>query len=200
MAEELTKLIERTEPSVLEHLRAAHPVRRDIFGGAIDRSIDAESAKKDDEKLRAARLDLLTKGLSPLRQELESILDIIRNKMKRVQRTKLIGAIIASLSGIALALAVQFGFEGWKEVVTAAFATIGGLTVILTDYFQAAPSGHRIASAEEYGKLTQVSSEVQKLETRVEQASLFPLGDEDIKMMIESMNDYAVDINHLVVG
>ena len=107
-------------------------------------------------------------GLELLQKELDDTKGVVQGKMKSVQRLKLIGAVVAGLSGLVMAVTTAMDIrEVWDKVVAALFASVGGLVVIFSDYFQTAPNGRRIASAEEYGKLSQVAAELTKLEARV---------------------------------
>ena len=140
-------------------------------------------------------------GLEPLQKELDDTKGVVQGKMKSVQRLKLIGAVVAGLSGLVMAVTTAMDIrEVWDKVVAALFASVGGLVVIFSDYFQTAPNGRRIASAEEYGKLSQVAAELTKLEARVKRHDLIPLGDEEVKQMIGSMDNYAAYVNELRVN
>jgi drug/metabolite transporter superfamily protein YnfA len=144
--------------------------------------------------------DFLISSLEPLRGELDGLLSVVLAMMKRVRRITLIGAVIAALSGLVMAISTAFHFEAeWQKVVTAGFAAFGGLVVVLSDYFQMAPNGRKIASSEEYGKLAQMASELLLIERRASQHALFPLSEQEIKQMLDQTNGYAAHINSLKV-
>ncbi|SMF29827.1 hypothetical protein SAMN05428998_11068 [Tistlia consotensis USBA 355] len=111
------------------------------------------------------------------------------------------GAVVATLSGLVIAISEASGVgEDWVKVVSAAFATVGGLVVILSDYFAQAPNGRYIASAEEYGKLDQMAKELFKAEKRVMRHEEFPIAKDDIEDMINSLEEYAAHINSLTLN
>ena len=162
----LVSLIERADPGMLKTFAEQHPGSAAMLGAPRTRNMQGDASVKD---IETARLDLLLKGIPPLRSELSHIQDVVLGMVRRVQSIKLFGAVVAALSGLVMAITtlMQLG-EDWDKVVTAVFATIGGLVVVFSDYFQTAPNGRRIASAEEYGKLSQMAAELMKLERRTQ--------------------------------
>ncbi len=198
MRDSLVKLIRRSEPRELEKLQDAHPNAADLLSTPQTRRVAAQAPTPED--LTAARLDLLLKGIGPLRKELDEIKRYVTDKMKTVQRIKFVGAIFATLAGLIMAITAALTMhEAWEKVVSAAFATIGGLVVIFSDHVQSAPSGRRLASVEEFGKLNQIAGELYRLEARAERHHAFPLTDDDLKQMISEMDSYAAHINQLQV-
>lgn len=143
--------------------------------------------------------DFLLESLQPLRQEMDSLLTAVLKMMKRSRRITLFGAIVAALAGVitAVATATDLG-EDWQKVLGAALTAIGSLVVIFADYFQTAPNGRRIASSEEFGKLSQMDTELLLIERRAGRHDLFPLSEQEIKQMIEQTDGYAAQINQLV--
>ena len=197
---ELVKLISQSDPSSLESLAARHPKTANMIGGPLARKAAGAQEAPSAEEVLAAKLDLLTAGLKPLRQSLEEILSKVLDTMKTVRRITMFGAVMAALAGVVMAItsALDVG-ERWDKVLAAAFAAVGGLAVIFSDYFQTAPNGRRIATAEEYGKLDQMAAEMLKLERRAGRHPLIKLGEEEVEQMIASMDDYAAHINSLKV-
>lgn len=118
--------------------------------------------------------------------------------MKRVRRIALLGAVVAALSGLVMAMttALDLG-EDWHKVIAAGFASFGGLAVVFSDYFQMAPNGRRIASSEEFGKLSQMASELLLIEKRTQRHDLFPLSEQEMSQMIDQTDSYASHINML---
>ena len=199
----LVTLISASNPQILERLREQHPAASEFLGAV--RTRDLQGGTRNDEEVERsiadARRDLLLEGIKPLRAELKMIIDVVMKKIKKVKRTKLLGAIVATLSGLVIAVleAAKIG-EDWVKVMSAAFAMFGGLVVILSDYFAQTPSGKYIASAEEYGKLEQMSKELFKVERRVQRHALFPLSPEDVGDMIDSLEEYAAYIHSLTLN
>lgn len=195
----LVELISGSSPQILDGLREKHPEASSLL--SITRTRKAGDGTEDaEESIAVARRDLLLEGIPPLRKELDAVIRGVVQKMKMVKRTKTLGAVVATLSGLVIAIseASNIGDE-WIKAVSAAFATIGGLVVILSDYFAQAPNGRYIASAEEYGKLDQMAKEVFKLEQRVKRYALFPLSEEDVAETINSLEEYAAHINGLTL-
>ena len=186
-------MMERTEdPDALRNLvNRVHPSgnttqTRDASSGGVASALD---------DMR----DFLIESLQPLRQEMDSLLAAVLKMMKRSRRITLFGAIVAALAGVvtAVATATDLG-EDWQKVLGAALTAIGSLVVIFADYFQTAPNGRRIASSEEFGKLSQMDSELLLIERRAGRHDLFPLSEQELKQMIEQTDGYAAQINQLV--
>lgn len=179
--EELLRLVSRSDPSL----------------AATTRNLSDEGAALQIDAMR----DLLLSSLELLRQELDGILVIVLAKMKRVRGISLFGAVVAALSGLLMATSVALGVgDDWHKVIAAGFASIGGLVVVFSDYFQMAPNGRRIASSEEYGKLSQMASELLLIEKRTQRHELFPLSAQEIEQMIDQTDSYAAHINMLKVN
>lgn len=201
----LAILVEESNPQILDDLRKRHPGASDLLGTSRTRAMRDATAEIDnvqnaEPSIIAAKIDLLLQGIDPVRVELDAIVSVVFKKMKKAKNTKTFGAVVATLSGMVIATseALNLG-EEWIKVVSATFATVGGLVVILSDHFAQAPSGKHIASAEEYGTLRQMDRELFKLEKRVERHKFYPLSQEDLLEMTNSLDEYAAHINGLIL-
>lgn len=203
MEADLLKLLQRSDQAILDELRSKHPLAEGLFSLGKSRRGRPEELGGDtqDEHLVSAKIDLLRSSVAPLQDELAIVIALVFAKMKLVKRLKTGGALLATLTGLVLAISAALGTgDEWQKVVSAAFATVGGVVVVLSGHFEQAPSGRRIASAEEYGKLNQMAAELTKLKRRLDRHELFPLQLDDISEMVESLDGYAAEINHLRVA
>ncbi|MEL7116577.1 MAG: hypothetical protein AAGP08_13515 [Pseudomonadota bacterium] len=175
--ESLARLVARARPELEEGV-----VTRDMAALSVPDPVDA-------------LLKLLLDGLTPLRGELDALRGVVLAKMKKVRRLTLIGAVVAALSGLIMAITSALGIgESLDKVVTAALASIGGLIVVFSDYFQTAPNGRKIASSEEYGKLEQISAELLLIQRRADRHPAMPLSAQEIEQMIDQTDSYAAHI------
>lgn len=199
----LIRLLSEHDRELINELREKHPGAKEIFDPTRKRKLGgvAQGAEAVAQSVTEARLDLVIKGIKPLREKLEEIIAVVLRKMKQVKTVKTLGAVAAALSGVSIAGLEASGTSAdWVKFVSAAFATVGGLVVILSDHFAQAPNGVNIASAEEYGKLEQMFRELVKAEQRVERHAVIPLREDVIEEMIASLEDYAAHINSLTLN
>lgn len=202
MTNSLLTLISEVDRPLLERLMEDHPDTPKLWSLERSRTSNLQLSVQDQNlKVFEAKVDLLFSGVATLRDDIDAVLTVVLRKMKAVRRVQLFGASLATLSGLALAISSALEADVvWQKVVAAAFATIGGIVVVLSDYFEQAPSGIRIASAEEFGKLSQIDAELIRLERRAKRHSVLPLAEEDVDEMIASLDEYAMHLNRFRVA
>lgn len=200
MAGELIDLLARSHGDVLAGLKGKHG-EGFSRGGPSD---DVDDLAGEEESVPGAspsldaELALLRAAIGPVRDDLTGLLQSVLVQMKRARSVRFLGGVLATLAGLVLAVSTAMGWGGtWDKVVSAGFATIGGLTALLADHFEQAPSGLRIASAEEHGKLSQMLVELVRIERRVSRSEVYPLGGEEIKTTLDSLDQFAANIARL---
>lgn len=198
----LISLLEETDGATVRNLREAHPQAADMF--KTSRELGAASSEDDLKKAslttgtRTALVKLVDVSTGRLRKEFEDLGDSIRRQMKIVSRVRFTGAVIAAVSG-GLTAILQYASLSAQAVTTvgAIVSMFGGLTTLFADQFEKAPSGIRIASLEEYGKMTEMRGDVERMRMRLERDSLVPIPDDEIKAMVERLDGYALQIIRL---
>jgi hypothetical protein len=68
---------------------------------------------------------------------------------------------------------------------------LGGIAAATAEQLERAPSGVRIASAEEYGKVIEMRSNLEVMRTKLQRDKILPLDDEEIKNMLAEFDKYA---------
>ena len=102
------------------------------------------------------------------------------------------GAITATSAGaVSAVFAYAKSEQQLAAMVSALVAMSGGLSSILADHFERAPSGIKIASAEEYGKLVEMRSALERMGARIARDSLFEIDDEELHNMSKTIDAYA---------
>jgi hypothetical protein len=191
-APNLVDLLNRKQPSELASLRARHPLQEKVFSS--ERFLgDTPSKSPDhfDADQRSAILDLISTSVSACSADFDSVAKAIRETMKRVARIRYAGSLIASISGgLAGVLAIALS-NALIQATTAFFAMLGGIAAATAEQFERAPSGVRIASAEEYGKVIEMRSNLEVMRTKLQRDKILPLDDEEIKNMLAEFDKYA---------
>jgi len=117
--------------------------------------------------------------------------------MKKVARIRYVGSLIASISGgLAGILAIALS-NALIQAITAFLAMLGGIAAATAEQFERAPSGVRIASAEEYGKIIEMRANLEVTRTKLERDKILPLDDQDIRNMLEELDKYAASLIRL---
>jgi hypothetical protein len=118
--------------------------------------------------------------------------------MKLVTRVRFGGAIIAAVSGALTAILqyVAISAQG-ATTVGAVLGMLGGLTTLFADHFEKAPSGIRIASLEEYGKIMEMRGDIERMRMRLSRDDLVMIGNEELRTMLERLDGYALQIIRL---
>jgi len=82
-------------------------------------------------------------------------------------------------------------------MISALVAMAGGFAAIIAEYFERSPSGIKIASAEEYGKLVEIRSSIERISTRMARDSLFGLDDQELEAISKTIDEFAGEIVRL---
>jgi hypothetical protein len=189
----LVDFMERTASTKIQALRATYPTEDQLLSTAreLGPSGQGEWVELSDTK-RAALIELIISNLQQLKQRSEDLIHLIRSKMKLVNRTKMVGGIIATMSGGFGATLVFFDVgQNGTALATAIIAMIGGLATLFAEYFEKAPSGIRIATAEEHGRLVEAHATIERIERRVNRDALITLSDEELGEMVGALDDFA---------
>lgn len=151
IAPNLIDLLSNDQPSALLALRSRHPAEASVFSS--DRLLgEQEAVPKFDPTRRSAILDLISTSVTTCAADFDAMARSIRETMKKVSRIRYVGSLIASISGgLAGVLAIALT-NALIQAITAFLAMMGGIAAATAEQFERAPSGVRIASAEEYGK------------------------------------------------
>jgi hypothetical protein len=199
MFQNAVTLLKAIDPKVVDSLRMKYPRQEELFGTTRELG-DDESTKPRPEEVthRQAVMELLGASIRTERDQLEQLIFQIRQRMVLVARTRLFGAVVSTTSA---ALSAVFAYAGGGQqvaaMVSALIAMAGGLSAILADYFERAPSGVKIASAEEYGKLVEVRSSLERIMVRVARDNLFKLDDQEIETISKAVDEFAGEIIRL---
>ena len=165
---------------MLDSLRRDFPEEADLLTSS--RELGSDTLERAKPERRKAIIKLLTASIKTERDQVEKLLYQIRSKMVLVARTKLFGAIISAASG---ALSAAFTYAGGGQqasaMISALVAMAGGFAAIIAEYFERSPSGIKIASAEEYGKLVEIRSSIERISRRMARDSLFGIDDQELE-------------------
>jgi hypothetical protein len=72
-----------------------------------------------------------------------------------------------------------------------------GIAAVTAEQFERAPSGVRIASAEEYGKIIEMRANLEITRTKLQRDKILPLDDQDISNMLAELDKYAASLIRL---
>src|SRR5262245_39398659 len=198
----LIALLEETNRSQLQDVRARHPSVASVLTSARELGDSADAAASVTKTLpkdaRDALLNIVKLGTESVNKQVEELATSIRRQMIKVNRMRFCGAIIATVSGAVTAI-LQYANLGAQAVTTvgAVVSMLGGLTTLFADQFEKAPSGVRIASLEEYGKMTEMRGDVERIRIRLGRDSLVTISDDDLRAMLERLDGYALQVIRL---
>ncbi|TFF20845.1 hypothetical protein E3C22_18330 [Jiella endophytica] len=212
-APSLIELLKRNASGDLEALRRQFPEAAKLFSTERMLGPEDESAIPTAENVsgsggiqpgrptpfpnRAAVIALIETSLNTIIAEMDALTQTIRKTMKQVSRTRFAGAIVATIAGgLTSILALKFPNEV-VQAVTAFVAMLGGITTVTADQFERAPSGVRIASAEEYAKLVEARSKVELIELKIARDNIIAISRRDLYAMLDELNDYALTVKRL---
>ena len=86
------------------------------------------------------------------------------------------------------------------QALTAFAAMLGGIAAITADQFELAPGGLKFASTEEYTKIIELRSGLDLLRLKVAQDSIRPLDASALDAILNSLNDYSIQIDRWKVA
>ncbi len=197
-APNLIDLLSREQPATLESLRARYPSEVQIFSSErLLGDTEPKGAPQFNTTQRSATLDLISTSVSRCAADFDALANAIRETMKKVARIRYVGSLIASISGgLAGILAIALS-NALIQAITAFLAMLGGIAAATAEQFERAPSGVRIASAEEYGKIIEMRANLEVTRTKLERDKILPLDDQDIRNMLEELDKYAASLIRL---
>ena len=205
-APSLIELLELREPQTLRDLQARFPQAEDLF--STQRMLGQEEAMAMPaptggarpapvQSRREAMLALVRASLDPVVAEMDRLSAQIRAAMRRAARIRFAGAIIAAAAGGLTGLLTLFVRNEAAQAVTAFAAMLGGVATMTADQFERAPSGLRIASTEEYGKLIEGRSALELIRLQLARDAVLPVPDEEMAAMLGRLDQYAVSLARL---
>jgi hypothetical protein len=197
-APNLIDLLSREQPTILESLRARYPSEAQIFSSErLLGAAEPGGVPQFNATQRSATLDLIAASVSTNAANFDALAIVIRETMKKVARIRYVGSLIASISGgLAGILAIV-----WRnapiQAIIAFLAMFGGIGAATAEQFERAPSGVRIASAEEYSKIVEMRANLEIMLTKLQRDKIFPLDDQEVRNMLAESDKYAAGLIRL---
>ena len=81
--------------------------------------------------------------------------------------------------------------DNWIKAIVAFAGMLGGIAAVTADQFERAPSGIRIASADEYSRLIVMRSNMEVVRLKIERDAVVPNSDGDLQHMLNELDGYA---------
>jgi hypothetical protein len=182
---------------MLKLLRERYPSEAQIFSSERFLGDTGPGAAPLNATQRSATLDLISTSVSTYAADFDALANAIRETMKKVARIRYVGSLIASVSGgLAGILAIALS-NAPIQAITAFLAMLGGIAAATSEQFERAPSGVRIASAEEYGKIIEMRANLEVTRTKLQRDTILPLDDQDIRNMLAELDKYAASLIRL---
>jgi hypothetical protein len=194
-APSLIDLLSRAQPTALASLRNRYPSQGKLLSS--ERLLTAEVALPPtplEPEKRAAVRDLVLTSMVTLAADLDALAKNIREIMKKVSAIRFVGSLIASISGGLAGILIIALSNDVIQAITAFVAMLGGIASITADQFERAPSGIRIASADEYGKIIEMRSNIEMIRLKLQRDNIVPVDDQDIGDMLAQLDRYAAGI------
>jgi hypothetical protein len=197
-APNLIDLLSRQDPNALSSLRDRYPAQTQLLSSErlLGREAAASSIHLDPAK-RVAVIELIMTSMTQMTGESDALSIAIRATMKRVSVIRYVGSLIASISGGVAGILIIVLSNDVIQAITAFMAMLGGMAAVTADQFERAPSGIRIASADEYGKLIEMRSNIEMIRLRISRDKVIPIQDEDIRDMLTQLDRYAASVIRL---
>jgi hypothetical protein len=203
-------MLKRVDPAFLDSLLQEFPGQSDLIKSSrqlgpvppaelkLPEDIAAAASASAREERRKAIIKFLTASLGSERDQVEELLYKLRGQMVLVARTKLFGAIISAGSGaLSAVFSYADGGQSLVAMVSALVAMAGGLSAIFADYFDRSPSGIKIDSAEEYGKLVEIRRSIGRIASRVARDSFFEIDEQELETISNTVDEFAGEIVRL---
>lgn len=83
------------------------------------------------------------------------------------------------------------------QIFTAIIAMLGGIITAFADQFERAPSGVRIASTDEYGKLIEMRANIEIINLKLERDKIIQVQEQELRDMLTQIDQYAAAIVRL---
>lgn len=198
VAPNLIDLLHASRPELLSSLRAAHPAEADVFSSErVLGEVDAGSAVALEPARRKAMLDLIGASSTAIAGEVDTLQTSIRTMLKRVGAIRFGGSLVASISGGLAGILTIAVSNAVIQAITAFLAMLGGIASITADQFERAPSGIRIATAEEYGKIIEMRAALEVIRLQLERDEVFRIEDKEMGAMVAQLDGYAASLIRL---
>jgi hypothetical protein len=193
----LVTVLERTNPSELNALRAQYPesaailsTARRLGGEAVPTSTTDDTTPSADVMLQLAR-----SGVAAMQQRLDHLLAHVLRRMTIASRIKLVGAVAAAAAGVVTGLlAYSDHTKPFAEFATGFFSFIGGMVTILADQVIRSPSGLMIASTEEHAKILSMRLDVERMALRLARAVPAPVTREELSKILDDLDNKSVEM------
>jgi hypothetical protein len=197
-APNLIDLLSREQPATLESLRARYPSEAQIFSSErLLGNTGPGGTPQFNATQRSATLDLISTSVSGRAADFDELANAIRETMKKVARIRYVGSLIASIAGGLAGILAIWLSNALIQAITAFLAMLGGIAAATAEQFERAPSGVRIASAEEYGKIIEMRANLEVTRTKLQRDKILPLDDQDIRNMLAELDKYAASLIRL---
>jgi hypothetical protein len=196
-APRLIDLLGQEDPATLAALRGRYPSQSTLLTAERALGPEATAPFALGIEKRTAVKDLILASGTSLITELDRLSVQIRDVMRRVGMIRFVGSLIATVSGGLAAILIVVLSNEAVQAIAAFLAMLGGIAAITADQFERAPSGIRIASAEEYAKVIEMRSNLEVVRVKLERDNVFPVSDDDMNSMLKEVDGYAGSIVRL---
>lgn len=194
----LLKFLERSAPAELESIRRRDPENYGLLRARAVFDADRRGAMPSDTALtpvtRASVIKLIETYTARATPEVSSMLAAIDRRLRLCQRAKMLGGAVAAISGAALALIPELGYDrATVSMWSAGFSCAGGLLTLLAGAFERSPNGLR-HTAGDYQLLVNHRAELMGIERRIEANEAFPAADGELVKLYNRTTEIADDI------
>ena len=117
--------------------------------------------------------------------------------MKKAMNIRFGGAVTAALFGGLTGLLALLMPDKLVQALTSFVSMFGGVAAMCADQFERAPSGARIATAEEFGKVLEARTNLEILTLQIARDSVLPIKDKDLSSMLAQLDQLSLTIMHL---
>jgi hypothetical protein len=197
----LVSLLEEMSSTGLQRLRDRYADAGGILSSSRELGELNDAASGSDAEsnnVRPTLVGLVQVGVEDLKTVLEELGSRIRARMKFVSNLRFFGAIIAAVSGGLTALLPLWSVDQQGITATGALVSmLGGLIALFADQFERAPSGIRIASFDEYGKLIEMRGDVERMSMKLRRDGLISIPMNELNTMLERLDGYSSNIIRL---
>lgn len=148
---------------------------------------------------RAASIALIRAVSTQLKEDIDDIVLIFKQRMRLVHKIRFGSAILTTMTGATSAILAAFSkVHHWPNELgalgVALITVIGGLLSLFADHFERTPTGVKFAGVDELTLLVELRTEVEKISIRVSQDATIPLSVEDISATVSLQSDIALKI------
>jgi hypothetical protein len=200
----LVGYLDRREPAVLDNLKLRFPGSIEVFSPSAELGEAATEQMPASQEIRSAKLALIESGIVRLTPDLDALSNQLKQRLRLVARTRLVGGVIAAMAGaLGTTLAIVAKDTTWQKDAIALSASLtgmlGGLCTVVASYWETSPNGSQVDAVQELSVITDMRISMDKAEARLRNDIAFRMAEVDIDAIIQELDEISIKLVRLAM-